>query len=154
MLISGCGIAPNDSPKKAELEQSRTNEEQSFAVIAVNDTDDAGAELEVGISPETQQNASDVTTSTVSAPMSIERDTRWSDTWGQSVSEVKVVALRDGLIVTNVVLNRGNCVSHLMTQVNGSMQFGDTIAVMYDEQTCTLLEATVSSNFGTFTRTF
>lgn len=82
----------------------------------------------------------------------------WVKGWGRYVKYLNIQSASNDLTLSKVVMNRGNCQFRYATTARGGVnlparvQFGDTVKVDIDH--CDLIEAEITTNFGTATYSF
>ena len=89
-----------------------------------------------------------------SSPVRIEVGMKYMEAWHDVYPHIIVTSNQDGIIVTDVKINRGNC-RNFFDKRQGSLPSNLNFGSSYDTITdkgCNVIEVEVSTNFGTFSR--
>lgn len=88
-----------------------------------------------------------------SSPMKVQQGSEYVSGWNRVVKYVYIQSTENNLVITRVVLNRGNCQTMLSGySVPVSLKYGDTLKAIVDH--CNVLEVDVQTNKGNFTYKF
>ena len=91
-----------------------------------------------------------------SSPVRIEVGMKYMEAWHDVYPHIIITSNQDGVIVSDVKINRGNC-RNFFDQRQGSLPANLSFGASYDTITdkgCNVIEVEVSTNLGTFSRNF
>jgi uncharacterized protein len=91
-----------------------------------------------------------------SSPVRVEIGKKYMESWHDVYPHIIITSNQDGVIISDVKINRGNC-RNFFDQRQGSLPANLGFGASYDTITdkgCNVIEVEVSTNFGTFSRSF